>query len=320
MPRPVALVVNLGTPAAPSAEAVREFLAEFLGDRNVVDAPRWFWRPVLHGIVLRSRPRRVAEQYRAIWSAEGSPLAAGTMRIVRALAARCPEYDVRPAYRYGAPSLAGEIARAAREPGQAAWLVPLFPQRTCSTTGTIRELAAAAACRGGAAERVRLAEVRPDAPGYVEALAARCRETFAAGGTPQHLVLSFHGIPVRYDRREGGVYVADCRATADALCARLDWEPARATLSFQSRFGPERWLAPPTADVLAGLPARGVRDVAVVAPGFVTDGLETIEELGIRGREQFLAAGGERFARVPAVEDHPAFVEAIAAALREAAG
>ena len=317
MNRPLALIVNLGTPERPDADAVRAFLAEFLSDPDVVDYPWWFWQPVLRGIVLRRRPARVAALYRTIWEAGGSPLAVGTQRVADAFAAKLGDAaEVRIAYRYGRPSLAAELERGLAEGEREIYLVPLFAHRTSSATGTILRLAARIARENGAQggpARVRRALVAPDAPGFIEAQAGRCEEAFAAAGVrPGHLVVSFHGIPVRYDRREQGRYQADCRLTTDALLARLGWDPAQATLAYQSRFGPERWLAPATAALLEELPRCGVRSVAVVTPGFLTEGLETIEEIGAQGAETFHHAGGENFVRVPTVTDHPAFVAALA--------
>ena len=318
MDRPLALVVNLGTPERPDADAVRDFLAEFLSDPDVVDYPGWFWQPVLRGIILRRRPLRVAELYRSIWSPDGSPLAVETRRVAAALAARLGDAaEVRVAYRYGRPSLAAEIEAGLADPDRQIYLVPLYAHRTSSATGTIMRLAARIAMESaasGAPARVRRVLVAPDDGGLIEAQAARCEQAFTASGArPGHLLVSFHGIPVRYDRREKGRYQADCRRTHDALLARLGWDPARATLAYQSRFGPERWLGPATAATLEELPRRGVRSVAVATPGFLTEGLETIEEIGGQGAEIFRHAGGETFVRVPAVSDHPAFVDALAA-------
>ncbi|MCU0222512.1 MAG: ferrochelatase [Acidobacteria bacterium] len=318
MDRPLALVVNLGTPERPDADAVRRFLAEFLSDPDVVDYPRWFWQPLLRGVILRRRPARVAELYRMIWTPEGSPLAVETRRVAAALAARLgAAAEVRVAYRYGQPSLAAELERGLAEGEREVVLLPLYAHRTSSATGTILRLAAqqaAASAAPRAPERVRRALLAPDDPGLVEAQAARCEAAFAAaGGRPGHLLVSFHGIPERYDRREKGCYQADCRRTHAALLARLGWDPARATLAYQSRFGPERWLGPATAATLEALPRRGERGVAVVTPGFLTEGLETIEEIGGQGAELFRHAGGEQFVRVPAVSDHPALIEALAA-------
>jgi ferrochelatase len=288
------VVVNLGTTRAPEPAAVRAFLEEFLSDPMVVDYPRWLWRPILNRI-LRSRPDKVAEQYRAIWTEEGSPLVSGTRRIADALRA-ASGLEARAAYRYGEPSLGREI----ETPGRL--VIPLFPQRTGSTTGTIERLVATKAC---------VAFIPPDDPGYVEAQADRFRGA-VGGDSPEHLLVSFHGIPSRYDRAEGGRYRRDCETTFRALLRRLDWPESRATLAFQSRFGPEPWIRPATATTLQELARSGVRSVAVATPGFLTEGLETLEEIGIRGRETFSSAGGDRFVLVPAVCDHPAFIESLA--------
>ena len=312
--QPHLLLVNLGTPEAATPQAVRAFLAEFLSDRAVVDFPRWIWQPILHAIVLRTRPKRVAKQYAAIWTAEGSPLRASTERIVTELRARAAErFGVSAAYRYGEPSLSTAMQRLARDDSGPVVLVPLFPQRTEATTGTAFRRAREAASLAGIAHRVVERPIDPADAGYVAAMAARWRAAIAGvPRPPEHLVISFHGIPARYDRREGQRYVRDCEATTRALLAAIDWPAARATLAFQSKFGPGRWLTPATADVLAALPRRGIRRVAVITPGFLTDGLETVEEIGIRGRETFLAAGGSDFLRVEGVGEHEAFLDSLA--------
>lgn len=295
------VLVNLGTTTAPEPEAVRRFLDEFLSDPMVVDYPRWLWKPILARI-LRSRPERVAEQYRSIWREEGSPLETGTRRIAAELSTVLGvEFPVSVAYRYGKPSLASALDA----PG--GLIVPLFPQRTGSTTGTIEALVG---------ERATVRVIPPDDAGYIEAQA----ELFgwAVGEhPPDHFVVSFHGIPVRYDRAEHGRYRRDCQATFDALLKRLDWPESKATLAYQSRFGPEPWIGPRTARVLARFGRIGMRTVAVATPGFLTEGLETAEEIGIRGEATFLEAGGERFVRIPCVEDHPAFVASLARLVRD---
>jgi ferrochelatase len=310
---PHLLLVNLGTPTAPTAPAVREFLAEFLADPEVVDLPRWLWGPILRGVVLRRRPLRVAKQYASIWAPEGSPLRVATERMVRGVRAlSAGRIGVSAAYRYGEPSLDAELARLAGAHAGPVCVVPLFPQRTGATTGTIVAMARRAAARTGIAGRVLDRMVAPDDAGYVAALAARWREGIsAAERTPEHLVVSYHGLPARYDRREGGGYSADCAATTRAFLEAIGWPPERATLAYQSRFGPERWLAPSTAGVLAELPRRGVRHVAVITPGFLTEGLETVEEIGIRGAETFVRAGGETLMRIGAVEDEPAMLASL---------
>ena len=311
--QPHLLLVNLGTPREPTPEAVREFLAEFLADPSVVDLPRLLWAPILNGMVLRSRPRRVAHQYRSIWTDGGSPLRVATELMVQELARRAEgRFTVSAAYRYGEPSLDAAMQELAAAGADPIVVVPLFPHRTDATTGTAFRRAREAASRAGIGGRVVERLVPADDERYIAALAARWREAVAEN-EPDHLVVSFHGIPVRYDRREGRQYTADCEATTRALLAAIDWPGERATLAYQSKFGPERWLTPATADVLETLPARGVRRVAVITPGFVTEGLETLEEIGIRGRESFVAAGGETLIRIGAVECHDGFLDALAA-------
>jgi ferrochelatase len=314
-PLPHLLLVNLGTPKEPSPASVREFLDEFLSDPAVVDLPRWLWLPILRGIVLRKRPARVAELYGSIWSADGSPLRVATEQIVAGVRERaCGRFAVSAAYRYGEPSLDTAMQALAGDGSAPVIVSPLFPHRTDATTGTMFRRAREAAERAGIAERLVERLIHPADPGYVEAMAAQWRRAVTeADHEIEHLVVSFHGIPVRYDRREGRLYMRDCEATTHAFLDAIGWPRDRATMAFQSKFGPEPWLKPATADVLEQLPRRGVRRVAVITPGFLTEGLETIEEIGIRGRESFLEAGGTHFLRVGSVEAESAFLDAVAA-------
>lgn len=294
------ILVNLGTPEAPEPGPIRAFLEEFLSDPMVVDYPEWLWRPIL-GKILRSRPERVAAQYRSVWSSEGSPLTAGTRRVAEALGT-VTGAEVTFAFRYTEPALTRILSRSRRPT-----IVPLFPQRTGSSSGTIETLVG---------DRATIRRIPPDAPGYIEALADLWERTLA-GDRPEHFVVSFHSIPVRYDRAEAGRYRRDCEATYHALLQWIGWPEDRATLAYQSRFGPEPWIGPQTAKVLRKLPSAGVTSVAVATPGFLTEGLETLEEIGIRGRRTFEEAGGERFYRIPCVEAHPAFVRSLAQELVE---
>ncbi len=335
--------VNLGTPREPSPEAVRSFLAEFLSDPAVVDLPSWLWKPILHGIILKSRPQRVAALYGDIWTAEGSPLEVDTRRIAAGLQSLfdassdassdprsdassdagsdprdAPHTEVRWAYRYGRPSLASCLEEGLRSQDAEIVILPLYAQRTSSTTGTVVDEVRSLARGMDIDDRLRVALLEPDDRGYVEANAA-CFQRALRGESwaPEHLLISFHGIPARYDRREGEQYRRDCTRTTETILENLGWDPERATLCYQSKFGPERWLTPSTANLLKRLPAKGVRRLAVMTPGFLTEGLETIEEIGIQGRETFLAAGGTHFLRVPATGDHPAILESL---VRLAAG
>ncbi len=325
------LLVNLGTPIAPTAEAVRTFLQEFLSDPLVIDLPRWLWQPILRRMVLRSRPQRVAELYESIWyrtpcgpvcpGGGCSPLECGTRRLAAAVGQRLDaSYRVDWAYRYGERSIRRGLQAAIDAGADSILVVPLFPQRTCSTSGSIERETERAAAELGIGCRVQLLQIEPGDRGYAAGLAARARARLAEeAAPPEHLLVSFHGIPTRYDRREGGQYVRDCRATTDALLRELSWPRQRATLCYQSKFGPEPWLKPATAKVVEGMPARGVRRLAVITPGFLTEGLETLEEIAVQARDAFLAAGGERFLYLPAVEDAPAFAATLEALVRGAA-
>jgi ferrochelatase len=308
-PQTIVLVANLGTPRAATPADVEEFLREFLSDPRVVDYPPVLWRPLLERVILKKRPARVAEMYRAIAGQGPLPLAAGTEAIANAVGeALGPAYHVEPVYRYGSPSVAERIHAALESSASKIVVVPLFPQRTSSSSETIVVQAGAVASARDASERVNVARLEPDDPGYIEALADRVR----GAGPFEHLVISFHGIPRRYDTREGGTYQDDCRRTMRALLDVLGLPERDASLAYQSRFGPEPWLGPPTFATLRDLPRRGVRDVAVVMPGFVTEGLETLEEIGVRGRAEFERAGGQMFQQVPAVGAHPALVRSLA--------
>lgn len=325
------ILVNLGTPTAPTPAGVRAFLAEFLGDPMVVDKPRWLWLPILHGIILRRRPTPVAKAYAEIWGPGGSPLAAGTAALSAAVAqAAGPSVRVTHAYRYGSPNLAERLAESqAAHPGSEHPLrvVSLFPQRTASSSETVRVLAGKLARRLGLTARLEVLDLDPVAPGYIEALAEGIETTAKELPTePEpHLVVSFHGIPKYVNDKEGERYSDDCRATFEALLAHLEWPRTRATLCFQSRFGRDPWIGPATDEVLVELAKSGQTSVLVATPGFLTAGLETIEELGIRGRDDFLAAGGKHFALAPcpvahdpnAPRPHPELVTALVELARD---
>ncbi|TVP42487.1 MAG: ferrochelatase [Gemmatimonadales bacterium] len=309
------ILVNLGTTEAPTADAVRSFLHEFLGDPLVVDWPAWIWKPVLERVVLRTRPRRVARLYASIWSEDGPPLRVETQRLGDQLQGTLgPETRVEVAYRYGSPGLAS-VVREARTLGPVT-VISLFPHRTSSTTGTLDALVEQVV-REGKGHAVQVLHPEPDDPGYVEGLVGRWEEALdEAEEEPEHLVLSYHGIPVRHDRREGGTYRAGCLRTTRAFLERISWDPTRATTTFQSRFGPEPWLRPATDVTLANLARQGIGRVAVLTPGFLTEGLETLEEIGVEARHTFLEAGGKSFLRVPCVGAHPELVGGLACLAR----
>ena len=294
------LLLNLGTPDAPEPAAVRRYLAEFLSDRNVVDLPPLLWQPILRGAILPFRPRRSAEAYRLIWMDEGSPLAVITNRQAAALQERLgAEAVVDYGMRYGTPAIASALDRLGQAGCDRIIAVPLYPQFSRATTGTARDSLAAAM---NPAIPMRIVAPYFDDPLYIGALTSNLERQLAAlAFEPQRLLLSFHGLPKRAIER-GDPYFDHCTATARLLAERLT---IPVDVAFQSRFGRAKWLEPATDKTLAAYPPKGVTRLAIAAPGFSVDCIETLEELGIRGRDTFLAAGGEQFARLDCLNDSP---------------
>lgn len=297
------LLVNLGTPDAPTPGAVRRYLAEFLSDPRVVEIPQFLWQPILRGVILRTRPKKSAHAYKLVWTEEGSPLAAITPRQAKALQAAWPEVRVDWAMRYGNPAI-GERLRAMKAAGcERILIAPLYPQYCAATTATANDAAFAALAEMRWQPAVRTLPPYHDEPAYIAALKASIEVQIAAlDFVPQAIVASFHGMPER-TAALGDPYRDQCLATARLLGEALG---KGLVVAFQSRFGRAKWLEPATDAVLAGLPGKGVKRVAVVAPGFSADCLETLEELAIRGRASFEAAGGECFAYLDCLNDSDA--------------
>jgi ferrochelatase len=304
------LLINLGTPDAPEPAAVRRYLAEFLSDRRVVDLPPMLWQPILRGLVLPFRPKRSAEAYRLIWMEEGSPLAVFTRRQAEALQAILgKEATVDYAMRYGSPAIGPVLTRLSESGCERALAVPLYPQFSGATTATVED--ALAVLQSSAPIRVLPPYYADDL--YISALAANLqRQLGALDFQPQRLLLSFHGLPQRAIDR-GDPYFDHCSETTRLLAQRL---PIPVDVAFQSRFGRAKWLEPATDATLAAYPAKGVTRLAIAAPGFAADCIETLEELGIRGRETFLAAGGAQFARLDCLNDSPEGMHMLEALVR----
>lgn len=295
------LLINLGTPDAPEAPAVRRYLAEFLSDPRVVELPKLLWQPILRGAVLTTRPKKSAHAYQQVWREDGSPLAAITRAQARALeGAFGPEVTVDYAMRYGRPAI-GDRIQALKDAGcERILLAPLYPQYSGATTATANDKAFARLAAMRWQPAVRTLPPYYDDPAYIDALKRSIEAGLAAlDFQPDALLTSFHGMPER-TLRLGDPYYCHCHKTARLVQDALGRE---VTLTFQSRFGRAKWLEPATDVVLEALPAKGVRKVAIVAPGFSADCLETLEELAIRGREAFLAAGGTHFAYLPCLND-----------------
>ena len=316
------LLVNLGTPDAPTPAAVRRYLGEFLADPRVVEIPRVAWRPILHGVVLRTRPSKSAARYAAIWTRDGSPLAIHTnkQRVLiagylgqRLKASGLPADHavVEYAMRYGQPPIDAALERLGAAGCSRILVLPLYPQYAGSTTGSVVDAVARWLMRERRVPGVRVVDTFHDDPGYIRALAASVNDYWMRHARPEHLVLSFHGVPRRTLTR-GDPYHCFCHVTARLLARELGLEPAQWTIAFQSRFGRGRWVEPYTADTLAGLGKRKLRRVDVFAPGFVSDCLETLEELGIEGKRLFQTAGGGDYNVIPCLNEHPRWIAALA--------
>jgi ferrochelatase len=301
------LIVNLGTPDAADARAVRRYLAEFLSDRRVVEIPPFLWQPILRGIVLRTRPKKSAHAYAQVWREDGSPLAAITAQQADALRARLGETVlVEHAMRYGRPAIADKLAAMKAAGCERILVAPLYPQYCAATTATANDAAFAALAAMRWQPALRTLPPYHDDPAYIGALKVSIEASLAAlPFVPDAIVASFHGMP-RRTLELGDPYHCHCQKTA-----RLLGEALGRTLivAFQSRFGRAKWLEPATDVTLAALPGKGVRKVAIVAPGFSADCLETLEELAIRGRQTFLAAGGSDFAYLPCLNADPTSIE-----------
>ena len=317
-PKVGVLLVNLGTPDAPTPSAVRRYLAEFLSDRRVVEIPALIWQPILRGIILNTRPRKSAHAYAQVWTEEGSPLAAITARQAAALRGRFGDgVIVDHAMRYGNPAIAARIAALKAQGCERILVAPLYPQYCAATTASVNDAAFAAVAAMRWQPAVRTLPPYHDHPAYIDALAASVRASLAGlDFEPDAIVASFHGMPQR-TLDLGDPYHCHCRKTARLLSAALGRD---LVVAFQSRFGRARWLEPSTEATLARLGQDGARRIAVIAPGFSADCLETLEELAIRGREQFQAAGGERLAYLPCLNDSAVGIDMLATVIGEQLG
>ena len=293
------VVVNLGTPEAPTAPAVRRYLAEFLSDRRVVSLPPLLWQPLLRGVILPLRAPKVAPKYASVWLDGGSPLAVYTRQLAAAMQQELPDLQVLDAMRYGEPSLARLLQRLRDEGLQRVLVLPLYPQYSTTTTASVGDVVARA---DGLALRM-VDEYHLD-DGWVAAVAQSVRDHRAANGAGEHLLFSFHGLPQRV-ADAGDPYPRQCEASARAIAAALGLPDDAWTLAYQSRFGRERWLEPATDTTLEALAARGIRTVDVIAPGFAADCLETLEEVSIMLAEQFAERGGT-LRYIPCLNDSPA--------------
>ena len=310
--KPAVLLIQLGTPDAPEPAAVRRYLREFLSDPLVVQLPRWLWLPILYGPILRARPPRTAALYRSIWMDMGSPLSVYSSALAQALEQELA-LPVALGMRYGNPRLVDAVASLRARGATDLLVLPLFPQYSRSTS----ESAWIAARKAAGDMNLHLVDSYATHPAYLRALAATIERERATRGEPERWLLSFHGIPKAQAKR-GDPYAAQCEATALALAELARLPAGRWEFSFQSRFGPQPWLQPYTDRRLEELGAERIASLAVLCPGFAADCLETLEEIGVRGREGFQHAGGGELRLVPCLNAQPPWVAALAEIVREA--
>ena len=309
------LLCNLGTPDEPTAAATRRYLAEFLSDPRVVEIPPAAWKPILHGVILRTRPAKSAAKYQQIWLPEGSPLMVWSRKqstMLRGyLGERGHSVSVRLAMRYGNPSIASQLDELKARGCTRILVVPLYPQYSGTTTASVIDAVGAWARGVRHVPELRFVNRFHDDPGYIRALTRVMHQHWQAHGRPDKLVMSFHGVPER-TLTLGDPYHCECLKTARLLAERLALKDGEWVVSFQSRFGKAKWLEPATQTVLEQLGRAGTPRVDVVCPGFVADCLETLEEIAMEGRDAFKAAGGQEFHYVPCLNDNPTWLAALA--------
>jgi ferrochelatase len=310
------LLCNLGTPDAPTAPALRRYLAEFLSDPRVVEIPRALWWLILHGVILRVRPAKSAAKYASIWMSEGSPLQVWTdkqAKLLRGyLGQRGHRVTVRHAMRYGSPSIPRVMDELRAAGVQRVLVMPLYPQYCAATTASVFDKVQQWVVVHRALPELRFVNHYHDEPLYIEALAQRLTQHWMVHGRSDKLVLSFHGVP-QHTLVMGDPYHCECQKTARLLAERLQLKPAQVQVTFQSRFGKAKWLQPYTEPTLVALAQQGVQRVDVMCPGFAADCLETLEEINQEARAAFLAAGGREFHYVPCLNDQHEWISALSA-------
>jgi protoporphyrin/coproporphyrin ferrochelatase len=320
-PRVGILLVNLGTPDAPTASAVRRYLAEFLSDRRVVEIPAPIWKLILHGIILRTRPAKSAKKYESVWMKEGSPLFVWSQRQAQYLKGNlgeqlkakgyAPDYvQIELAMRYGNPSIASAWEKLKAANCDRLLVLPMYPQYAGSTTATVCDAVFDLLKKERYMPALRTVTAWHDHPGYIKALAVHIGEYWRKHGRPEKLLMSFHGVP-KFTLMKGDPYHCFCQKTARLLAKELDLKETEWMQTFQSRFGRAEWLKPYTDDALKSLPSKGVKKLHVVCPGFPADCLETLEEMAMEGKETFMHAGGTHYDYIPALNDHPLLIKTL---------
>lgn len=307
------LLVNLGTPAAPTPAALRKYLAEFLWDPRVVEIPRPVWWLILHGIILRTRPRRSAKAYAEVWTEQGSPLLTHTEAITQALKERFAgqsSYITEFAMRYGEPSIKQALQSMQKQGVDRLLVLPIYPQYSATTTASVFDEVCSVLQRCRYWPELRLINHYHDDVGYITALASSIKRFWQENGRGQKLLMSFHGIPKR-NLLLGDPYYCHCQKTARLLAVELGLSDDEFAVTFQSRFGKAEWLQPYTDQTLKALPTDGIKEVDVVCPGFAADCLETLEEIAVENRHYFMEAGGKQYRYIPALNSEAEHINAL---------
>ncbi len=309
------LLINLGTPNAPTAKALRPYLKQFLSDPRVIEIPKWIWWLILHGFILNTRPKKSAEKYAQVWMPEGSPLRVHTERQTKLLfdsleARTKPAPIVEYAMNIGSPSIAEVLGRMKERGCERILVLPLFPQYAASSTASAMDNVFAELKKMRNLPAVRTVKQYHDHPGYISALAQNVRDYWEENGKPDKLIMSFHGVP-RMTLDKGDPYHCSCQKTGRLLAEALELDADQYQVCFQSRFGRAKWLTPYTAVILKQLGKEQTRRVDVICPGFVSDCLETLEEIAIEGKATFIEAGGHEFHYIPCLNERDDWIQAL---------
>lgn len=315
------LLVNLGTPEEATPKAVRKYLAEFLSDTRVVEIPKLIWQLILHGIILRIRPAKSAKAYQRVWTEQGSPLMAASQALTDSLHSELKahiagHHSIKLAMRYGQPSVEKGLKELEAEGAERIMVLPLYPQYSGATTGSVADAVFKNLASWRWVPELRLLGAYHDDPGYIMAIANSIRSHWKQKGQGDKLLISFHGMP-KATLMAGDPYYCHCHKTARLIAEELELPEHQWEMAFQSRFGAAEWLQPYVSKRLEELPGEGVKHLTVICPGFAVDCLETLEEIAMEGKDDFIAAGGERFEYIPALNDSAEHVALFAKRIAE---
>lgn len=312
VPRIGVLLVNLGTPDEPTSSALRRYLKEFLSDPRVVEIPRLIWLTILHGVILRTRPKKSAALYKSVWTSEGSPLLVISKQQQAAIQQQLGDsYSVKLGMRYGNPSITNALRELQNEGVRKIIVLPLYPQYAGPTTGSTFDAVANELKNWRWVPELQFINNYCDQPLYIDALANSIREHIEKNGLPEKIIFSYHGMPKRF-LTAGDPYFCFCQKTTRLVQEKLQLDKNICITSFQSRFGRAEWLKPYTSETLENLPGEGVKNIAILSPAFSADCLETLEELMVENRHVFLSAGGEKYVYISALNTRPDHIYALA--------